>query len=96
MGGRGGGALADSAPLLRLAPGGRLIVVTDEVEDMKVGSEISNLFTDLLRAEGMCTLAVEKAWEGSTAGEFMPGADGAMSCCGGEEVGERGVGGEGR
>lgn len=50
-----GGALGpgeeerESMPLERLAPSGRLMVSTEEVQEMKVGSEMSCLFMERLR-----------------------------------------------
>lgn len=48
----GGGprvGLGASIPLDRLAPGGRLTVSTEEVQETKVGSDMSCLFTERLR-----------------------------------------------
>ena len=52
MGGIGGfDMLVLSMPLLRLAPSGRSTVVTEEVLLIKVGSEMSCLLTERLRAD---------------------------------------------
>ena len=40
-----------SIPFCRDAPGGRPTVLTEEVEERRVGSEIRFLFTERLRAE---------------------------------------------
>jgi hypothetical protein len=48
MGGTGG-----AEPLEREAPGGRLTVVIREVEETRVGSEMSALLIDFLRLVGM-------------------------------------------
>ena len=42
--------LGASMPLDRLAPGGRLTVSTEEVLETKVGSDMSCLFIERLRA----------------------------------------------
>jgi len=49
IGGTGGGGPSLAIPLLRLAPGGRLIVVTLEVEETNVGSEMSDFCIDFFR-----------------------------------------------
>lgn len=43
---------AASEPLWRLTPGARSTVVTLDVEDINLGSEISDLLTERLRAPG--------------------------------------------
>jgi hypothetical protein len=48
-------------PFLSRAPGGRLTVMTDEVLEMKVGSEISCLLIDRLRDDGIRVLVGKEA-----------------------------------